>query len=679
MVARFPRSLSTRFAVGFGVLVALTALNVAVIGWAQGERREAFAGLQSSLERERAIDDLRWRVETRARQVKVLSDLVGVSRTSTSADDLAHTIRELGALTWRLREVGGTASPDAQRLVVRVDSLVRSWTVFYRAESASPALAIEELVLVAEPLSAELLTRDFPRSLQLERGRTARATAAFLRAERTSTAVSWLTLAATGLLALALALLLSRQLLAGIAELRGGAERFGAGHVSHRLRVLRDDELGGVAASFNGMAEQLESTHWELMSRNTELGDALSRLQRAQYELVQNAKMSAMGTMLAGLAHELNNPLASVLGFGELLDEQLRRGNVACPEELRQALVTPLVEEAARARDLVRSLLQFSRKAAAELCPVDVNDALERVVNLRRYAFLQAGLAVDLECPPGLLVEAEPLRLQQVFLNIVNNAFDALTSGGGTTLVIRVRVTEDSFVSVVLEDDGPGLQEPDRVFEPFYTTKGVGSGTGLGLAIVHRLVTEFGGTVSGSSSSLGGARFEIVLRAADEAAVAPVPRIAGAPHIEQAELPFLAAAALPALALNGARRHRVLVVDDEAPIRELQRRLLDELHVDVLLAQSADEARAMIQRLDIDAVVSDIKMPGSMNGVGLFNWTAANAPSLAEHFLFVTGDLQAPLPPPGIATNTPRCVIKPFARREYLDAVRALLPTPVRA
>ena len=675
IAARFPRSLRARFAVGFGVLVALTALNVAVIGWAQGARREAFAGLQSSLERERAIDDLRWRVETRARQVKVLSDLVGVSRTNTSAGDLANTIRELGTLTARLRDAGGTTSPEAQRLVARVDSLVRSWTVFYRAESASPALAIEELVLVAEPLSAELLTHDFPRALLRERARTAAATADFLSAERTSTAVSWLTLAATGLLALVLAILLSRQLLAGIAELRTGAERFGAGDVAHRLHVLRDDELGGVAASFNGMAAQLESTHRELMSRNTELGDALSRLQRAQYELVQNAKMSAMGTMLAGLAHELNNPLASVLGFGELLDEQLRKGRIVSPEELRQALVTPLVEEAIRARDLVRSLLQFSRKAAAELCPVDVNDALERVVTLRRYAFLQAGLTIDLECPPGLLVEAEPLRLQQVFLNIVNNAFDALTAGGGTTLVIRARVADDGFVSVALEDDGPGLQEPDRVFEPFYTTKGVGSGTGLGLAIVHRLVTEFGGTVSGSTSPLGGARFEIVLRAADEVAVAPAPRIA--PPIEQAELPFLTAATLPAL--SGSRRRRILVVDDEAPIRELQRRLLDELDVDVVLAQSADEARRMIQQLDLDAIVSDIKMPGSMNGVGLFHWTAANAPSLAEHFLFVTGDLQAPLPPPGLAANTPRCVIKPFARREYLDAVRALLPMPVRA
>ncbi len=438
-----------------------------------------------------------------------------------------------------------------------------------------------------------------------------------------------------------------RRIAAPLAELSTAAARLGAGDLGARVAMPHHGELATVAQSFNRMAEQVATTKADLERQNEELAEALARLQETQAELVQTEKLSAMGRMMAGLAHELNNPLASVLGFGELLEARLQETDTVATDEVRFEFLDPIVGEARRARELVQNLLAFVRRTDSESRPVSIDAALRLVTGIRSYAFSQAGLDIRMEGENGLYVRADPQRLQQVFLNIVNNAFDAMKLQGGGTLAIR-RSTRGGRVVIEFQDEGPGIPYPDRAFEPFFTTKPVGEGTGLGLSIVHRFLSELGGSVTARNTDIG-AELTITLPAGVEPGAA-----AGS---EQE----------PALALPD-HRPRVLVVEDESSLRDLQRRLLARLNADVLLASCARDARAILQEQDVDLVISDVKMPGG-SGLDLYDWIEKERPALADRFLFVTGDVGDPEIASLAQRRPDRFIRKPFQMKDYLHRV----------
>jgi signal transduction histidine kinase len=656
------RSIRTRLLIALCALLALGATNIAVAYWGARQREHVSAQLQRAVTRQTVMMEVADQLKDRYQQVRLLSDLIGPEATVGSAEEQRTTAAAIDVIPRRLDALVEAADPDHRPAVVglreEVETLAESWKRFYEYQSRDPEAAISELVLRAEPLAEELLTTKLPAAVRREKGELARANRAFVLTDRTSSRVAWVIFLITGSLGSILVYAAMRDLLIAVDALKDGAERIGAGEFGHRIEILNQDELGEVATSFNQMASGLQVAQGELEVRNAELADTLGRLQEAQQELVQNEKLSAMGGMLAGLAHELNNPLASVLGYGELLHARLAE---SADPEIRAAgseLVEPLVGEAIRARVLVRDLLHFSRKSAPALEVVDLGDAVRLAVNLRSYAFSQAGLSLVVDVQPGLAVRAEGQRLQQVFMNVLNNAFDALVGGGGTRLSIRAASPDAGWVVVEFEDDGPGLVQQERVFDPFYTTKAVGEGTGLGLTLVHRFVEEFGGSVTAFNGASGGACFVLRL---PSAVLPQKPDAQPSRRRVRAAVPH-----------DGPRR-RVLVVEDEEALRNVQSRMLAKLDLDVLLASSGAEARELLGSGDVELVISDIKMPGEMDGVALFQWLNLNRPELAERFLFVTGDVHDPALLEMLASRPDRFLTKPFEMYEYMERVGQVL------
>ena len=457
-----------------------------------------------------------------------------------------------------------------------------------------------------------------------------------------------------------------RRVAAPLASLRDASRRIGAGDLSARVPSEYDDEFAEVVQSFNHMSATLAEARQELVGRNTELSEALEQVRAAQQELVEAETLGAIGRMTAGLAHELNNPLAAVLGYSELLSSRLTELPGAEGAALRAEFVDPIVREARRSRLLVRSLLQFARRADSELGPVSLREALRVVRELRGFAFEQAGLRLDMDALPDVAIVAERQHVQGVFLNIVNNALDVLLAQGAGALVVHGRI-DDDMVEVCFDDDGPGLRAPDRVFEAFYTTKGVGEGTGLGLALAERFMHSFGGSIAASNRPDGGARFTLRFQRSSEA-LHSVPSLYTPEH--GTPLPLRHHDSPDATAPRA--RDAVLVVEDEIHLQRLHEKMLARLDVDVVVCGSVAEARRLIAERDFAVVISDVKMPGE-SGLVFFDWICREQPALASRFLFVTGDVGAPDLRQLVERMPDAFLHKPFEGREYLERVGRLL------
>jgi len=233
--------------------------------------------------------------------------------------------------------------------------------------------------------------------------------------------------------------------------------------------------------------------------------ESLESLRRLQNQLVQTEKLSSLGQLAAGAAHEINNPLTAILGFTDVLEAD----RALAPRY--RALVEKIRTQALRTNSLVTSLLSFARQVPAEKVLLDVNQVLANAVRLRSLDLRDKCVNVEF-APETLLpgVRGDPNQLLQVFFHIINNAVDALEEVGGGTLAIRT-LRERNRVVVEFSDTGPGLREPRRVFDPFYTTKLVGKGTGLGLSICYGIVQEHGGEITCFNRPEGGATFRVEL------------------------------------------------------------------------------------------------------------------------------------------------------------------------
>jgi signal transduction histidine kinase/CheY-like chemotaxis protein len=404
----------------------------------------------------------------------------------------------------------------------------------------------------------------------------------------------------------------------------------------HEVRTLVD--------TYNQLIESLRRHEAELLGRAREELDRLERLKESE-------KLAALGRMLSGAAHEINNPLTGVVGNIEIL-----LARPWSPDEVRRRLET-VRKEGSRIVALVRSLLKASHRDTGERSALDLNEVIRESLALRRHDLVAAGIAVEpkLDGAP-LIIDGNPLELQQVFLNLIGNACDALRErAGDRRLAIRTG-RAGSVACAEVEDNGPGLKDADRVFDHFYTTKPVGKGTGLGLSISRAIILDHGGAIFAGNRPEGGARFSI--RFAEPGAAragAPAPR--AAPAIE----------AMPGRSLPAS----VLVVDDEPAVLDLQMAILDSVGAVATAAASAGDARRLLQRRGFDLIVSDLELPGEMTGRDLYEWVRANRPDAARRFLFVTGDvLPAEVFP---FTAQVRVIAKPFSMDEYVTALRECL------
>jgi C4-dicarboxylate-specific signal transduction histidine kinase len=459
--------------------------------------------------------------------------------------------------------------------------------------------------------------------------------------------------------------LVQRRVVAPLHMLSEASRQIGAGDLDARIPAQRHIELDTVAQSFNEMAARVRSTSTAIQQQNLELSQTLLNLKRTQQDLVQQEKMGAMGFMLAGLAHELNNPLAGILGSAQCAEEALEQHPDPEVRRVVAEFVTPLVMQSRRAGSLVRNLLHFSRKPATTLQTVNLASALDVAAGLRQHAYVQAGKRLEMNVPGDLWVAVDAQRLEHVAMNIMTNALDAMRSATGTKLVVRATATDPEWISLVFEDDGPGFRDPDRVFDAFYTTKAVGTGTGLGLTLVHRFVGEVGGTIAAENAPSGGARLTVRLR------VACAPPAGSAP--EQAATP----PAPRRRRLDNERR--VLVVDDEPALRSVQRRFLERMGLNVITAETGAEAAALLQREHVDLVITDIRMPGDMDGIALYRWIERHQPELAERCLFVSGDISEWGPDSAVGAHPERLLAKPFYREEYVQRVEAVFENAMAA
>jgi signal transduction histidine kinase len=249
---------------------------------------------------------------------------------------------------------------------------------------------------------------------------------------------------------------------------------------------------------------------------------SIENLQRLQAQLVQTEKLVSLGQLAAGAAHEINNPLAAILGYSDLLAD-----DATLPEKAR-ATAAKIRDQARRTKTLVGNLLSFARQVPPERTLLDINTVVTNAMQLRSLDLRSPKTRVELQLESVLpAVRGDGNQLMQVFFNIINNAVDAMEAGQGGVLTIKT-IRDRANVVVLFSDTGPGIKEPHRVFDPFYTTKPVGKGTGLGLSICFGIVQEHAGKILCYNGQKGGAVFRVEL----PAVLAPLP--ARDPHLSAA-------------------------------------------------------------------------------------------------------------------------------------------------
>jgi two-component system NtrC family sensor kinase len=387
---------------------------------------------------------------------------------------------------------------------------------------------------------------------------------------------------------------------------------------------------------------------------------AAQQIERQRDALRQSEKLSAMGNLLAGVSHELNNPLAIVMGRAALLEEKCS----ADPALQRDA---QLIREAAeRCGRIVQTFLNMARSRPAQRSPVNLNVLARATAELMAYNYRSHGIELHLKLAESLpAVSADADQISQIVLNLLVNAQQALarnsaarvvTLSTGTT-AINAGNAGVGQVELRVADNGPGVDAAarPRLFEAYFTTKGEGLGTGMGLAVSRTLARSHGGDLRlDEAAPGGGAAFCLTLPALAMPAPASQPSVAA-----------------PVAEANDAADARILVVDDEEEVALMMREMLEHAGYDVATAESGALALEMLAEARFDVVVSDLHMP-DMDGASLWREIRSRHPALEHRLLFVTGDTLSPLAQEFFKASGCAGMDKPFSRAQLLARVQAL-------
>ncbi len=333
--------------------------------------------------------------------------------------------------------------------------------------------------------------------------------------------------------------------------------------------------------------------------------------------LYQNEKLSALGQLLASVAHELNNPLSVLVGQALLLKETTRDESIA----RRAERIGAAADRCAR---IVRTFLAMARRQPSERVANDPNELLDTALEVTGYALRAANITIERDLDPALpAILVDPDQVTQVFTNLIVNAEQALRrrEGGRRLRIVSAREGRNGDVVITIEDNGPGVPEEirRRVFEPFFTTKAAGEGTGIGLALCHRVLEAHGGEIELADGAEGGARFTVRLPA-DAGGAAEA-----------------AAVDTPAEGEAAARSLSILVVDDQPEVIEVLREILAADGHRVATARDGHEALTRIRAGRFDLILSDVRMP-DMDGPALRRALAEEFPEIERRLAFLTGD-----------------------------------------
>jgi len=380
------------------------------------------------------------------------------------------------------------------------------------------------------------------------------------------------------------------------------------------------------------------------------IGRDMTHEREMHARLMESDRLAAVGELVAGVAHEVNNPLSSISAFAQLLlrDESLNAQQRESIEVIRA--------ETTRASQVVKDLLAFARRSEPQRVSLDLNAVVTRSLRMRQYQFDETGVRVETDLAGDLAsVMGDARQLQQVCLNLFTNAIQAMRTSGG---VLRVRSRrEGDTVRLDITDNGPGIAEHVRqhIFEPFFTTKKEGEGTGLGLSVSYGIVAAHGGAIELVETGPQGTTFCVTLPA-DES---------------------------PADALETTREHpaialrspiagiRLLFVDDEPALRSGMKAYGDLRGFTVLTAADGSAALETTRTVGVDAIVCDLRMPG-MDGIEFHEQLRQERPGLAARTVFITGDVVASVAARGSVARQP-VLTKPFVFDRIEEAVIAVM------
>jgi signal transduction histidine kinase len=395
-------------------------------------------------------------------------------------------------------------------------------------------------------------------------------------------------------------------------------------------------------------------------SLHEDLQTQLEALRVAQARLIQSEKLAAIGQLIAGVAHEINNPLTSVLLRAQMTRQQ------DLPEETLHDLDT-IIAEARRAASTVRGLLDFARQRPPERKLTQVNDVIKAALDLTAYELSSRHIACEMHLDANLpLTLADPHQLQQVLINLINNAWQAISGEHerGRLIIATQQVTattwlgnpmkpyRQAMIHISLADDGPGVPQEllSRIFDPFFTTKPEGLGTGLGLAICHGIIHEHDGDIWAESAVGQGSTFFI-------------------------ELPIVAQASTPVSQPTAPQENvsasagRILLIDDEASVIEILTRLLKRKAYQVDSAANGTAGLAALFKTRYHLILCDMRMP-EMSGPEFYRQVAAKDPQLAQRILFTTGDMVNAETRQFLEETKAPYLAKPFEMDDLLERVQ---------
>jgi two-component system NtrC family sensor kinase len=405
-----------------------------------------------------------------------------------------------------------------------------------------------------------------------------------------------------------------------------------------------------------GLPDSLEERERALAARERELEQRAEEFRRGVKELLQAEKLASLGGLVAGITHELNNPLAVISGFAELL-------LTTVPDKESKEALEAIHSEARRCTRIVQNLLSFARQRRPTRAPVDVNEVIERGHELLRYKLTLD----DVECELKLDRHAQPAlgdlsQIQQVVLQLLMNAHQSVLEVEPSARQRRIVVATSggpSRVRIEVGDTGPGLQPQDiaRVFDPFFEMGSRGrEGAGLGLSLCYGIVTEHGGQISARSAVGRGTTFEVELP------------VAGAPGAPSPTPPDVAARRL------AAQGKGVLVADDEPQIVKLLTQVLAREGYVVGTAADGEEALKLARSGAYDVIVADLWMP-RLDGIALFRRLEKEAPELAKRMIFTTGDTFSEEAQEFLGQRPQRYLKKPMANEDVARLVAEVART----
>ena len=354
------------------------------------------------------------------------------------------------------------------------------------------------------------------------------------------------------------------------------------------------------------------------------IGRDVTKLRRVEKSLAQAERLSSLGEVVAGVAHELNNPLSGVVGYAELL-----RVNATEPEQIRD--LDRIVHSSIRCQKIVMKLLSFARQHPPEKKFQSVNDCVRKVLDLKAYHLRASQIETELQLADDLPdTYFDFHQIEQVVLNLLNNGEQAIGAHRKPGRIVLRTERAGEMIRIEVEDSGPGVppEARERIFDPFFTTKELGEGTGLGLSVSYGIVEEHGGRIElDDAGELGGARFQVLLpiQEFDARELQPVNEDPGGESIE----------------IGPLADSRILVAEDEPLCLELFARVLRDEGANVTLSKDGEEAWEHIQQRDFDLIIVDVRMP-NLSGEQLYERVAEERPDLLRRFVFATGDLVRP-------------------------------------